>query len=82
MNIESKLEQFLVEEILMGDKQTKIDPDQQLIESGILDSLSLLRFITFVEDQFGIMVDDVEVVPDNFQSINVARAFIEGKLQQ
>ncbi|MBK8900845.1 MAG: acyl carrier protein [Anaerolineaceae bacterium] len=81
MNIETKIERFLVEEILLGDRQTKIDPDQMLIEAGILDSLTLLRLITFVEDQFGVMVDDGEVVPDNFQSIRMTSAFIEKKMQ-
>lgn len=82
MNIETKIERFLVDEILLGDRQTKIDPDQLLIDAGILDSLSLLRLITFVEEQFGVMIDDSEVVPDNFQSINMTRAFIEAKLQR
>ena len=81
MNIESKIERFLVDEVLLGDQQTKIDPDQMLIDAGILDSLTLLRLFTFVEDNFGVMIDDSEVVPDNFQSISMTRAFIEKKLQ-
>ncbi len=82
MEIEATIERFLISEVLLGDRQTKIDPDEMLIDAGILDSLTLLRLITFIEDQFGVMVDDSEVVPDNFRNIRVARAFIEGKLQQ
>jgi acyl carrier protein len=81
MNIESTIERYLVDEILLGDGATRINPDESLIDSGILDSLALLRFINFLEDQFSVTVDDLEVVPDNFQTINVTKAFIEKKLQ-
>jgi acyl carrier protein len=80
MSIEATIEKYIVEEIMLADRNTKIDPDESLIDSGILDSLALLRFINFLEDQFDIMVDDIEVVPDNFQSINTAAAFVSTKL--
>lgn len=82
MNIEAAIEKYIVEEIMMADRNTKIDPDESLVESGVLDSLALLRFINFLEEQFDIVVDDIEVVPDNFESINVASAFVTGKLQE
>jgi acyl carrier protein len=80
MSIEATIEKYIVEEIMLADRNTKIDPDESLIDSGILDSLALLRFINFLEDQFDIMVDDIEVVPDNFQSINTAASFVSTKL--
>jgi acyl carrier protein len=80
MSIEATIEKYIVEEIMLADRNTKIDPDESLIDSGILDSLALLRFINFLEDQFDIMVDDIEVLPDNFQSINTAASFVSTKL--
>lgn len=79
MNIEAAIERYIVEEILLGNGAGKIDPDESLIDSGILDSLALLRFISFVEERFNVSVEDVEVVPDNFQTINATKAFIEMK---
>jgi acyl carrier protein len=79
MSIEADIERYIVEEILLGSGDTRLDPNESLIDAGILDSLALLRLIGFVEERFGVTVDDVEVVPDNFESINATKAFIEMK---
>lgn len=81
MNIGPTIERFIVEEVMMGDGQTKIDPDQSLLDSGILDSLALLRLIGFIEEQFGVTVGDDEVIPDNFETINAMKALLEKKSQ-
>jgi acyl carrier protein len=40
-----------------------------LVESGILDSLSLLKLLLFLEENFHIRMDDVDVVPENFDTV-------------
>ena len=79
MNTETVIERFIVDELLMEGAGVTINCDQSLISSGILDSLALLRLIAFLEDQFNITVDDGEVIPDNFQTINDIQAFVEHK---
>lgn len=78
MNIEQTLEKFITEELMMSDG-TKLDPDQSLLDSGIIDSLSLLRVIAFIEDTFGVQVDDTELSPSNFETINMMVSMIESK---
>lgn len=79
MNIESSVEKFILDELLSGSRTQKIDPDESLVASGVLDSLSLLRLITFLEENFNVIVDDDEVVSENFETLNVIKAFVEGK---
>ena len=79
MDLETAIEQFIVDEIMLGDSNTKIAPDESLISSGVLDSLALLRLISFLEDQMGVTVDDSEVIPENFETINDIKAFVENK---
>jgi len=79
MDIETTVERFIIEELLVGDSRTKIDPDQSLVSSGVIDSLALLRLIAFLEEKFGVVVGDDEVVPENFETINVIKAFVENK---
>ena len=81
MDIKSIVEKYILDELLVSDGRVKIDPDESLISSGVIDSLSLLRLVSFVEERFGIRVEDVEVVPDNFETINVMEALISGKLK-
>ena len=80
MDIVNTLERFIVDEIVMGDEQTQLDPDASLISSGIVDSLALLRLISFIEERFGVRIEDDEVVPDNFETLNVMRGLVEAKL--
>lgn len=79
MELENQIERFIVNDLMFGDRRTKINLDDSLFSSGALDSLSLLRLIAFLEEQFNIQVDDTEVIPDNFQSINEIKAFIQNK---
>jgi len=79
MDVETAIERFIVDEIMLGDSNTKIDPNESLISSGVLDSLALLRLIAFLEEQMGVTVDDSEVIPENFESINEIKSFIEKK---
>ena len=57
-----------------------------LLETGILDSLSLLRLVVFIQERFGIVVDDVDLVPEHFDSVDTICAYLrsrdEGKVGQ
>jgi acyl carrier protein len=81
MDVETAIERFVVDELMLGDSNTKIDPNESLISSGVLDSLALLRLIAFLEEQMGVTVDDSEVIPENFETINEIKSFIEKKKQ-
>ena len=57
----------------------RIDPDTDLIEQRIIDSLAILKLVTFLEESCGIKVLDEEIVPENFQSVNTLVRFVEEK---
>ncbi len=80
MNIASVIKEFIVQELLM-DGRSELSPEDSLIDSGILNSLSLLRLVGFIEDRIGVTVDDDELVPEHFQTIRDITSFLEGKLQ-
>lgn len=42
MDTETAIERFIVDEIMLGDSSTKLDPNESLISTGVLDSLALL----------------------------------------
>lgn len=53
--------------------------DASLLTLGIIDSTGVLEVIGFIEDQFGLHVEDQEMVPENLDSIAQIAAFIEKK---
>ena len=61
---------------IMYDDDKDFDADTNLIDRGIIDSMSLVRLISFIEEQYGIQVEDEAIVPENFSSLNKVAAFI------
>jgi acyl carrier protein len=49
---------------------TGLTDDSSLIDAGVIDSLQLVRVVSYLEDTFGVTVADEEIVPKNFESIN------------
>ena len=50
-----------------------------LLETGVLDSLNLLRLVLFVQERFGIVVDDVDLVPEHFASVDAICAYLHSR---
>ncbi len=66
---------FVEEELLNGRKEN-LEENTDLLEKGIIDSLSLLRLTTFLEQTCRITVEDEEIVPENFRSLAAIHAFV------
>lgn len=69
MDRKAILNNYIKSEIIRG-RNVNLNEDEDLLSAGILDSLSILQLVTFVEETFGIQVPDEDVVYDNFKSIN------------
>lgn len=66
---------YIVTNFLFGDGGTLGD-DQSLIDAGALDSTGVLELIAFVEERFGIAIDDRDLVPENLETVNRIAAFV------
>ncbi len=73
------LEKFLVTEIAADLGRRSLAPDEDLLEQRIIDSLGILRLVTYLEETHGIKIMDGDIVPENFQSLNSIVKFIEEK---
>lgn len=67
---------YIVEYVTYGDP---VQSDDSLIESGLIDSTSIFDMIAHLEEVFEIKVDDEDIDPANFDTINQMTAFVEGK---
>ena len=65
----TKLQTAISEEIL-NLPQKKIDPNEPLISSGLVDSFSLVDLAILVEDTFNVRLDDTELNSDVFDSLS------------
>jgi len=68
-NITPILAKFIAEKILKQANKV-IKPDEALISSGLIDSFSLMDLALFVEDTFGVRIEDTELNAQTFDSLN------------
>ena len=57
-----------------------IPEDEPIIENGVLTSLQTVELVMFLEERFGIMVEDEELDEGNFGSVNAIAGLVAGKL--
>lgn len=77
MSVTSELEAFILEEIAFGRGLAAIGRDEDLLARGLIDSLGVTQLVAFLEERFGIVVGDDELVPANFCSLAAIEAFVE-----
>ena len=67
-----------LQENVMGSRD--VPDDYLLIENGVLTSLQTVELVMFLEDEFGIIVEDEELDEENFGSVNAIAGLVAGKL--
>jgi acyl carrier protein len=81
MTIVKNIEKFLLSELAADLNKQSLDPDEDILEQRIIDSLGVLKLVVFLEKAHGIQVIDEDIVPENFQSLNSMAAFVEQKMR-
>jgi acyl carrier protein len=81
MTILEEVEKILLTEIAVDLGRESLNPDEDLLAQGIIDSLGVVKLIVSLEATFGIEVIDEEVVPENFQSLNSLVEYVEQKMR-
>ncbi len=79
MELYQQIRSYLVENLLYIDDASQYDNDTSFIGEGLIDSMGVMELVTYVQTRFGVTVEEHEVTPDNFDSVNKLVAFIRGK---
>ena len=74
----SQLETFIAKKILKQPNR-KIGADDALISGGVIDSFSLMDLALFVEDTFGVRIEDTELNAQTFDSLTQLATLIESR---
>jgi acyl carrier protein len=82
MQINETVKAFIKEELLYNEDNVNLEDNQSLLEGGIIDSMGIMKIISFIEEKFKISVSDSELIPDNFQTVASISSFISNKLGQ
>ena len=74
----TKLSEFISGTILKQPNRS-IDPSEPLLSSGLIDSFSLMDVALFVEDNFGVRIEDTELNADTFDNLTQLASLIESR---
>ena len=79
-DVKTVLRGFILDNLLPGEDPANLADDTELKESGILDSMSTLKLVTFLEERYKIefAADDLE--PANLASIATLERLVRSKL--
>lgn len=74
--MQTEIKEFIQREILK-DPGRDIASDEALISSGLIDSFSLVDIALFVEERYGVRIDDAELSAETFDTLAELAALVE-----
>ena len=77
--METVINDYISREFVQDPALLPLANETPLLESGILDSLTLLRLVVFLEERFGITMGDADLLPENFASVNTICAYLRAR---
>lgn len=80
MYVQGTLEEFIASELIGNDEDNLFDHKTRLIETGIIDSMGIMKLLAFIEETYSIQLNDGEIVPDNFETVDTIVALIDKKM--
>ncbi len=78
--IKDKIRSFIAETFLIGDEKDTFKDSDSFMATGIVDSTGILEVTGFVESEFEFDIDDEEMTPSNFDSVNNLVGFVSRKI--
>lgn len=79
-DIKSALSGFILDNLLPGEDPGNLKDDTELKESGILDSMSTLKLVAFLEERFKIEFEADDLEPGNLSTITSLERLVRSKL--
>jgi acyl carrier protein len=76
VDVVNEIRNFIVDNFLFGDTTVPLGEDDSLLQKGLIDSTGILEVVQFIEEKFGIAVEDDELVPENLDSISAIARYV------
>lgn len=76
MNTNEVIRDFITNDMLHGGLASPLSDEDQLVESGIVDSLGVMTLLSFLDEKFSIQVSGDDLIPENFESVSAIAALV------
>ena len=81
MTTAAKIRDYLRNNFIFGTDENISDKDS-LLQAGIIDSTGAMELVSFLEQEFGVQIEDQDLVPENLDSIWALTSFVTRKLSE
>ena len=72
-----KIKQFIVDEFMPDVPVDELETDYDLLTGGVVDSLGLLKVVAWLESEFDIGVDESELGPESFRTVDAIKEYVD-----
>jgi acyl carrier protein len=78
--VREQIRQMVLDNLALGKGIRSLTDTESLVERGVIDSLGIFQVVAFLEENFGIPIEDDDVLLENFSSIDAIEEFVQTKL--
>lgn len=78
--LHESLTRFILQELNSDLEITAVGPDDDLLEGSLVDSLGIMRLISFIDGEFGVTVPPEDMTIENFISVNAIVAYLQPRV--
>ncbi len=82
MDSQKLIKEFIVSNIMNNSDGANLQDTDSLLESGIIDSLGILKLLAFLEETFSVKLTDDELMPEHFETVNALSRLVGNKVAQ
>ena len=68
---------YIQENLLIGKGEIELLPEDDLLGSGLIDSLGVMRLVSFVEETFNIKIPPEDIIIENFMDVKAITNYVE-----
>ena len=78
-HLKEPIRRFIETSFLFREERQGLVDDESLLGAGLIDSTGILELVSYLEAEFGIVVQDEEIVPENLDSVRQIALYVDHK---
>jgi acyl carrier protein len=78
--LEQEVRQFIIDNFVFENSNGGFSNEDSFLETGLVDSMSIMTLVEFVKEKYAISIEDEELVPDHWDSVSRIASFIQSRL--
>jgi acyl carrier protein len=75
-DLKQSIRTFIETSFLFREGRGGLTDGESLLGAGLIDSTGILELVTYLEGEFGIVVQDEEIIPENLDSVDQITAYV------